>query len=158
VLRVLALGVYINCLAQIAFTLIQAAGRSDITAKLHVAEVPLYLGTAWILISSRGIEGAAIAWTLRVAVDAGAMFIVARRIAPSSAGPEYTRAWMLITLTVVGTIAAVVLGTASVAQRAAMTVVSIVVIAAFAWFGVTSASDRRRLLSVIARTDDAPYR
>ena len=79
VLQLLAVGVFINSLALVPFTLLQGAGRPDLTATLHLIELPLYLGLLWWLISTRGIEGAAIAWTARVAVDAIFLFGLAKR-------------------------------------------------------------------------------
>jgi O-antigen/teichoic acid export membrane protein len=80
VLQWLAVGVFVNSLALVPFTLLQGAGRPDLTARLHLMELPLYLGLLWWLISTRGIEGAAIAWTARVAVDALFLFGMARRL------------------------------------------------------------------------------
>jgi|SRR5882724_511086 len=82
VLQWLAVGVFVNSLALVPFTLLQGAGRPDLTATLHLIELPLYLGLLWWLISTRGIEGAAIAWTARVAVDALFLFVLARRCLP----------------------------------------------------------------------------
>ena len=79
VLQVLAVGVFINSLALVPFALVQGVGRPDVTATLHLIELPVYLGLLWWLISTRGIEGAAIAWTARVAVDALFLFGLARR-------------------------------------------------------------------------------
>jgi O-antigen/teichoic acid export membrane protein len=80
VLQWLAVGVFVNSLALVPFTLLQGAGRPDLTARLHLMELPFYLGLLWWLISTRGIEGAAIAWTARVAVDALFLFGMARRL------------------------------------------------------------------------------
>ncbi len=79
VLQCLAVGVFINSLAQVPLTLLQGVGRPDLTAKLHLVELPLYLGLLWWLIGTRGIEGAAIAWSARVAFDALFLFGLARR-------------------------------------------------------------------------------
>jgi O-antigen/teichoic acid export membrane protein len=46
----------------------------------------MYLGLLWWLISARGIEGAAIAWTARVALDALFLFWLAKRYLPGK-GP-----------------------------------------------------------------------
>lgn len=83
VLRWLALGVFINCLAQVPFALIQGLGRPDITGKLHLAELPLYAVAIWMLSRSYGLEGVAIAWVLRIAVDTLVLFAVADRFLPS---------------------------------------------------------------------------
>ena len=85
VLQWLAVGVFVNSLAQIPFSLIQGAGRPDITAKLHIIELPFYLLTVWWLTITYGIEGTAIAWVLRVAVDAIALFAITPRLLPATA-------------------------------------------------------------------------
>jgi O-antigen/teichoic acid export membrane protein len=82
VLQWLAVGVFINSLALVPFALLQGVGRPDLTASLHLIELPLYLGLLWWLISARGIEGAAIAWSVRVGVDALFLFGLARRFLP----------------------------------------------------------------------------
>jgi O-antigen/teichoic acid export membrane protein len=82
VLQWLAIGVFVNCLAQVPFALIQGVGRPDLTAKLHLIELPFYLLGLWWLISTRGIEGAAIAWTARVGLDASILFGIAKRFFP----------------------------------------------------------------------------
>ena len=78
VLRILALGILMNGFAQAPFAMIQARGRADLTAKIHLAELPLYVMSVVYLIRVNGIEGAAIAWTLRVGVEAIVLFVVAR--------------------------------------------------------------------------------
>ena len=82
VLQILALGVFINSLAYVPFGFLQGVGRPDLTATLHLIELPLYLGLLWWLIRTRGIEGAAIAWSGRVAVDALFLFVLAKRFLP----------------------------------------------------------------------------
>ena len=74
VAQILFIGAWINGLAFVSFTLIQGQGRPDLTGKLHLAEIVPFLGILWILTSSLGLNGAAIAWSLRSAVDAFAMF------------------------------------------------------------------------------------
>ena len=76
----LAAGVAVNCLAHVPFTLLQARGRADLTGKLLVAELPFYLVLLFVLIAELGIEGAAIAWSLRCAVDAAILFFLASRM------------------------------------------------------------------------------
>ncbi len=78
VVQWLAFGVFINGLAYMPFALLQGIGRPDLTAKLHFIELPLYLGLLWWLIATHGVEGAAIAWTVRAVVDALFMFWLAK--------------------------------------------------------------------------------
>jgi O-antigen/teichoic acid export membrane protein len=82
VLQWLAVGVFLNCLASVPFAVVQGAGRPDLTAKLHLIELPIYFGGLFALTKMQGIEGAAIAWTGRVAIDAIALFVLASRFLP----------------------------------------------------------------------------
>ena len=85
VMRWLALGVLLNGLAQVPSALLQGVGRPDLTAKLHLVELPLYLAAAWFLIGARGIEGAALAWTARTALDLVLFFGASRLVLPEGA-------------------------------------------------------------------------
>jgi O-antigen/teichoic acid export membrane protein len=80
VLQVLSLGVFTSGLAYVPFALIQGAGRADITGKLHLIELPFYLGTVWYLTVHYGIVGAAIAWLLRGTADSILLFVLADRV------------------------------------------------------------------------------
>lgn len=85
VMQWLAVGVFINCIAQVSFNLIQGIGRPDITAKLHLAELPVYLLIVWWMLKYYGIEGVAVAWLVRVAIDTVALFWVVRSLLTDSA-------------------------------------------------------------------------
>jgi O-antigen/teichoic acid export membrane protein len=89
VLQLLAIGVFFNSLATIPFALAQGAGRPDITGKLHLIELPAYALLLLVLVYTRGIEGAAIAWTVRMAADALALFVLAKRFLSTSASVKY---------------------------------------------------------------------
>lgn len=80
VLKILTVGVVINGIAQIPYAYIQGAGRSDITAKLHIFELIIYLPLLFFLIKSFGINGAAIAWCTRTTIDGLALSIFRKRI------------------------------------------------------------------------------
>jgi O-antigen/teichoic acid export membrane protein len=82
VLQWLAVGAFINCMASSPLAVVQGAGRPDLTAKLHLIELPLYLAALFSLTRMQGIEGAAIAWTARMAFDALALFALAKRFLP----------------------------------------------------------------------------
>lgn len=83
VMQWLALGIFVNSLAYIPFALIQGAGRPDITGKLQLLELPFYFGAFWLLVRRFGIEGAAIAWTLRVTIEAFFLFHFAKKLLPA---------------------------------------------------------------------------
>ncbi len=70
VLQWLAAGVFLNSLSNVPFAMLQGLGRPDVTAKLHMIELPFLSVALWGLTKTYGIEGTAIAWTARVTVDA----------------------------------------------------------------------------------------
>jgi O-antigen/teichoic acid export membrane protein len=80
VTRLLSAGVLVNCLAHMAFTLIQSAGRPDVTAKLHLLEFPIYVAMLLMLLKAKGLEGAALAFLLRLAGDAAVSFFLAHKL------------------------------------------------------------------------------
>lgn len=71
VARILLIGGWINGLAFIPYSLLQAKGRPDLPAKFHLLETLPFVGVLWALSSLLGIQGAALAWSLRVLGDAG---------------------------------------------------------------------------------------
>jgi O-antigen/teichoic acid export membrane protein len=83
-LQILAIGVLINSIAQIPYALIQAIDRPDLTAKFHLLETPLHIVVVWIAVGAFGITGAALAWSLRVTVDACLLFVAADRLSSLS--------------------------------------------------------------------------
>lgn len=74
IFQILVLGVFINCTAHVPYALLHAHGRSDLTAKLHLLELPIFAGILVWFVSAWGVVGAALAWTLRVALDMGALY------------------------------------------------------------------------------------
>lgn len=84
VLQLLALGVMINAFAQLPFTLIQSAGKPDITAKLHLIELLFYVPCLWMALKTFGIVGAAATWTLRVVVDGALLSRATARLVPET--------------------------------------------------------------------------
>lgn len=77
VLRWLAIGVLMNGVAQVPFALVQGAGRPDLTAKIHLIELPIFCVLFFILTRANGVAGAAEAWTVRVLLDLVALVLAA---------------------------------------------------------------------------------
>lgn len=69
VLQIMAVAVFANSLALVPYNLLYGLGRPDLPAKFHVAQLPVHIGLAWYLILKFGLPGAAIAWSVRVALD-----------------------------------------------------------------------------------------
>jgi O-antigen/teichoic acid export membrane protein len=86
ILQFLAIGVLVNGLAQSSFTLVQGAGRADLTAKFQLAELPIYIVTLRYLLTVVGLEGAAIAWLLRVFLDMILLFFAVAYLIRSHQG------------------------------------------------------------------------
>lgn len=76
----IAIGLLVNALARPAFWLVQGAGRPDLPAKFHVMELVVYLPALWWATRSFGIAGAAAAWTGRVVLDVGLLFLASQRL------------------------------------------------------------------------------
>jgi O-antigen/teichoic acid export membrane protein len=77
VAELLAIGIFINSFGHLSQALVQAYGRPDLTAKLHVVELAAYVPYMWWLIDHYGVEGAAIAWVVRVAISTIALAVMA---------------------------------------------------------------------------------
>lgn len=135
VLRILSVGVFVNSLALVPFTLVQGLGRPDLTAKLHLAELVPYLLLLWYGVHTLGIVGAALAWTVRVAADALLLGFYARRMSdtesPSSDAGLYATLMLTMSLIVV----AWLLGTLDVGWllKAALWVPVLVLASCVAW-------------------------
>ncbi|HJS83901.1 MAG TPA: oligosaccharide flippase family protein, partial [Acetobacteraceae bacterium] len=80
--QILLIGAWVNGIAFIPFSLLQAQGRPDIVAKIHAAQFVPFLLLFFGMTKLFGLEGAAIAWTLRVAVDAVLLLLLAGLPAP----------------------------------------------------------------------------
>jgi O-antigen/teichoic acid export membrane protein len=97
VLQILSVGGLINFLARLPYGAVQAVGRPDITGKVHLLELPLYVALCVLLIPRWGIEGAAMACTLRLSLDAFLMFWAFHKychLRPKWIG-ETGRMWMI---------------------------------------------------------------
>lgn len=72
-LKILSIGVLVNCLAQIYQTYLLGRGKASLIARLHIIELLFFLPMLYLSIRYAGIEGAAWAWTARIIVDSVAM-------------------------------------------------------------------------------------
>lgn len=76
--KILCIGVFANSIGSMFYALLHAKGRADLTAKLHLIELPLFLGALYFLLQRYGIEGAAWAWAGRMSFDTIALVWCAR--------------------------------------------------------------------------------
>jgi O-antigen/teichoic acid export membrane protein len=73
--EIVCVGLWFNCLAYLPRTRMQARGRPDLVLKLSLLQLPLTIPLFWSFISLWGLEGAAIAWSVRASVGALLQFI-----------------------------------------------------------------------------------
>ena len=148
VVQWLSTGVLLNALGQVAFVLVQGTGHPRITGLLSVVELPIYLLALGLLVVTKGIEGAAIAWTLRTGLDALLLFIVAARLLAITAS-------QLAGLMVPALLAALMLVIGAQPMplfvKLAFLVLSLVVYTVIVWLRVLTRDERmiaRRLISI----------
>ena len=78
--QILLLGFWINAFAVIPYAQLQAAGRPDVVAKCHLAEVLPYLLFLYAGLHFFGLKGAAIVFGLRTFIDCLLLMFFARNL------------------------------------------------------------------------------
>jgi O-antigen/teichoic acid export membrane protein len=148
VLQYLTFGVLFNGFAAIAVAKVQALGRPDISAKLYLIEILPYGLTLWWLMHTYGIEGAAIAWSIRSGADLIATSSVVAWLSPSSRpallGTAYTVAFSVVMLT-----SAVWASTHQMIL--AYMLIAFAVLIINAWFNLLQRADRLKIRSWVGR-------
>ena len=144
----LAAAIYVNIAGQMAYTLLQASGRADVTGKLHLIELLPYLGALYLLLPVFGTVGVVMAWSGRVVVDTAALLWRAGRVVPEARAAIRR----IAVLTALG--APLLLLPAFLPTRAARTGYAVALLAAFlivAWTRLI-AIDERQLVARTVRT------
>ena len=144
VLCVLALGVFLNAVAYVPFAVIQGMGRADLTAKMHLCELPLYIAVLYALVGQWGILGAAIAWALRTGGDLLVILVLAARLTGQAQPSLHLAA-------VVGSVSIVCVGALLAGGMAG----ALVLVVGLSAVGVTVAS--RLLRGPLAGRNSAPF-
>ncbi len=79
-LAILAAGMLILGLAHVPGAFLYGQGRPDLPAIFQLIELPIYVALTWWCVRAYGVTGAALAWTLRVTLDAVLLFAAARKV------------------------------------------------------------------------------
>jgi O-antigen/teichoic acid export membrane protein len=137
--QILAVGLFVNSMAMIPLISLYGIGRADVVAKLHLLELPVYALVLWQLVPALGVDGAALAWTLRALMDALLLFRLSRRICPAH-DSHYARA----AIAIVAGVAALGLGALlpSAVGRLLYGVVVLGVFAIYGWTRLLTAHER----------------
>jgi O-antigen/teichoic acid export membrane protein len=146
VLQWLTVGLFFNSLARISFAMIQAEGRPDLTAKLHLFELPIYLLLLWILLYKYGIRGAAIAWTLRMTIDMFLLFTFTYKHELVNVATIRRLFIMLCAGLIVFTLAAI---TSNLLLKTIFLVLVLVVFSLVTWFLILQRQERKSLMKLI---------
>jgi O-antigen/teichoic acid export membrane protein len=94
-LQIFAFGIVINGLAQIPATFLQATGHPKWAALFHLAELAIYAPLLWVGIHWGSLPGAAVAWTVRIIIDAAALYWAVSR---TTATGSLLTLWDVVTL------------------------------------------------------------
>jgi O-antigen/teichoic acid export membrane protein len=142
VLQWMAVGVFVYGMAQVPYALLQGAGRPDIIAKIHLIELPVYCLLLWHSLRWGGMQGAAMAWTLRMSVDGLAVYCFARRVLPVGTA-RMDRQLLVLAISLVAFYLASVLD--RMVWKIGLTAVIFLLFAGFMWF-ILRADGRWRLI------------
>jgi len=129
VLAWLSFGLVVNGLAKVASTMLQAVGRPDLTARLHLMELPGFVVVLVVLVWAWGLEGAAVAWVVRVTADAAGLFWFAWRRVPETRSAAMHAAW--VTACAAAGVGALRLAGSPLARAALLAVAAVALLWAF---------------------------
>jgi O-antigen/teichoic acid export membrane protein len=146
VMQLLAVGVFVNTLAQAPALLIQAAGQPRAMALLHLAELPVFVGVLYLLTLRFGIVGTAVAACLRSTVDALAVLLLAARdLAPGAIPWRRALRPMAVSLLLL----LMAWWPTSAAAAMAVLVLGLALFVAYAWPLLLLPGERQRLLGML---------
>jgi O-antigen/teichoic acid export membrane protein len=75
---IILVGVWLEGLGFVPSGFLQAQGRPDLPAKLHLLEVVPFLAVLWVGLKVGGVEGGALAWTIRSVADTAIVAALSR--------------------------------------------------------------------------------
>ena len=148
VLSWLGFGIFIASLDSVAAGLLDGIGRPDISAKLSIVELVIYIPLLTVMVRSFGIEGAAMAWTVRTVID----FIVRTTFVARLYTPVLPVVFRLAPLLAMGLLLlAVPLLVNDTAERLAVGAGSLIVFALLLNFRALDASERGSIIDMIRK-------
>ena len=145
-LQILAIGVFANSQANSPLNVVQGSGRPDITAKMTVVELPIYVALLWLMTSRFGIVGSALVWSGRMMIDMLILAYIAQRF---TLGLPLNQRRDVAVNTVVTLLFAFAFLQLSTLQRVGYAIVGLSIFGACAWMLLLSDGDRVRLVNVL---------
>jgi O-antigen/teichoic acid export membrane protein len=148
-LRMLTLGIFFNCMANLPCAVLQSRGRSKAVALFQTAEVAAYLPLLAGAIYVDGLMGAALAWSIRAALDALCLFFMAFRWSDLRGTSPASVIWPIVAVGVALIACSI---PANVDARLIAVVCCEGILLSMLWFTTVTASERGRLLAVLGTT------
>jgi O-antigen/teichoic acid export membrane protein len=148
VMQVLCLGLLWNAVAHPLVASLHAANRPAWVAALHLCELPLFFLGLWLLTESLGVVGAAIAWTLRVMIDAVVLMVMSSRVYRTSKREVAALGTTMLAATVLLLLGFVV---SSSYAKALLILFGWAAIALAVWHGLLTVSERKSLSGSLRR-------
>ena len=152
VFRVLLPGIALNSVAFVPFAVVQACGRPDITAKLHLVEVPVHILMLYVGYTVAGLPGVAFAWSFRVGLDCALLLWVCVRKGWVSFGDIIARGTPQCALLFLGCGALLSqLSWGATPLQIGLATVGLAVAVIYTLFVALRAADRRAILNTVRR-------
>jgi O-antigen/teichoic acid export membrane protein len=139
-LQILSIGVFFNAIAYLPFTFIQASGRADLIAKLHLVQLPLYIIAMWFSISHFGLDGAAYVWGTRALIEMIIFFSWAEKNEAIKKASKLVTTYFLTGM--IGLIMTKFMINIPMSTRAVTFVLALITSQTFFWFFLLSENDR----------------
>jgi O-antigen/teichoic acid export membrane protein len=143
VLQWLAIGVLVSSLTQLASGLVQS-GRPDLTAKLALVELPVYLGCFYAALKLGGIEAAAAVWAVKAIVEGIVLYLFVDKLSPSAARSVAPLAWAFAAA---GVAFAIAFELSSVALKGGFLAIALAIFLPLAWKRILGSDERERVRS-----------
>jgi O-antigen/teichoic acid export membrane protein len=155
-LRILSVGVFLGGLAHLPLAVLYGAGRPDLPAKIHIAEIIVHIPLTFLLVKTWGITGAALSWSMRCGADWLFYEIATRRAIGRSAEDvgeqERTRRLLWLTLALAFTLG-LTLWVSQMRWPVAISLVAFALLsyAGLGWLKVFSDEERQAWLAMLSR-------
>jgi O-antigen/teichoic acid export membrane protein len=156
VLQLLAIGMLLNAVSQVACTLLDAVGKPGLRAKVFLAVVAPFLILLVVLTKLFGLNGAAAGWLLGTALHTGWYLLLSRKVLPETIagyGEHGVHVAAFLTagcLGAAGVILVIFGGSLLVKSLASMLLLAFFLAAA--WWFVFDPATKRQMASVLRRS------
>ena len=154
--QLLVVAALIESLGRMPGSLLWAAHRPDLSAKIQVVEQPIYFVFMFVMVYLHGALGAAIACAVRSGAGTAAYWIVARTVLPDVARGGRRLGWFALAA---GVGLAIVAVPSPLEIRIGLVCAELVILAVAAWHGLLDGDDRAVLMrSIWGLAEPAPIR